>query len=87
MPPGNSGDTVTDRENLADFGNFRFGAEVLNLIFENRGDFRGADFHLTNPSHGETHVLQLGAERRIDHPRTDPNDEAAEKAGIDARFH
>src|SRR5690606_10497157 len=40
-----AGDTVTDRQHLADFGNFGLLAEILDLILENCGDFRGADVH------------------------------------------
>ncbi|ENN89578.1 hypothetical protein RHSP_59959 [Rhizobium freirei PRF 81] len=40
-----AGDTVTDGENLADFGDFSFLAEVFDLIFQNCGNFRGADIH------------------------------------------
>ena len=40
-----TGDTVADGEYLADFGNFGFLAEILDLLFEDGGDFRGADIH------------------------------------------
>ena len=40
-----AGDAVTDREHLADFGDFRFLAEILDLLLEDRGDFCGADIH------------------------------------------
>src|SRR5208282_2116752 len=40
-----AGDAVADRQHLADFRNFGFLAEILNLLFENGGDFRGADIH------------------------------------------
>ena len=38
-------DTVTDGQNLTDFGNFGFLAEILDLIFQDRGNFCGADIH------------------------------------------
>ena len=40
-----AGDAVADRQHLADFGNFGFLAEILDLLFENGGNFRGADIH------------------------------------------
>src|SRR5208283_4059735 len=38
-------DAVADREHLADLGDFGLLAEILDLLFENGGDFRGADIH------------------------------------------
>ncbi len=40
-----AGDTVADRQHLADFGNFGLLAEILDLLFENGGNFRRADIH------------------------------------------
>lgn len=40
-----AGNTVTDGEHLTDFGDFCFLAEIFDLIFENCGNFRGADIH------------------------------------------
>ena len=40
-----AGNSVTDGQHLADFGNLGFLAEILDLIFENCGNFRGADIH------------------------------------------
>ena len=40
-----AGDAVADRQHLADFGDFRLLAEILDLLFEDGGDFRGADIH------------------------------------------
>ena len=40
-----AGDAVADRQHLADFRNLGFLAEILDLLFENGGDFRGADIH------------------------------------------
>ncbi len=40
-----AGDTVADAEHLADFGNFGFLAEILDLVLEDRRDFRGFDVH------------------------------------------
>src|SRR5205807_8273810 len=40
-----AGDTVTDGQNLADFGDLGLLAEILDLVFQNCGNFRGADVH------------------------------------------
>src|SRR5690606_7730789 len=40
-----AGDAVTDGQNLTDFGNLGFLAEILDLVFQNCGNFRGADIH------------------------------------------
>src|SRR5262249_43478985 len=39
------GDAVTDREHLADLGDFRLLAEVLDLLFQDCRNFGGADVH------------------------------------------
>src|SRR5262249_57443776 len=39
------GDAVTDREHLADLGDFRLLAEVLDLLFQDCRNFGGADGH------------------------------------------
>src|SRR5690606_33944489 len=40
-----AGDAVTDRQHLADFGNLGLLAEILDLVLEDRRDFRGFDVH------------------------------------------
>src|SRR5581483_2581796 len=40
-----AGDAVTDRQHLADFRNLGFLAEILDLVFQDGGNFRGADIH------------------------------------------
>ncbi len=40
-----AGDAVADAEHLADFGNFGFLAEILDLVLEDRRNFRGFDVH------------------------------------------
>ena len=40
-----AGDAVADGQHLADFGDFGLLAEILDLVFEDRGNFRGADVH------------------------------------------
>ena len=40
-----AGDTVADGKHLADFGNLGFLAEILDLVLEDRRDFRGFDVH------------------------------------------
>ncbi|MND79236.1 hypothetical protein D3C80_709660 [compost metagenome] len=41
----NAGDTVADGQNLTDFGDLSLLAEVLDLLFQDSGNFRGADVH------------------------------------------
>src|SRR6185437_9581740 len=38
-------DTVADGQHLSDFGNLSLLAEILDLVLEDRGNFRGADVH------------------------------------------
>src|SRR5262252_4014477 len=40
-----AGDAVADRQHLADFRHFGLLAEILDLFFEDRRDFCGADIH------------------------------------------
>src|SRR6266566_2135378 len=40
-----AGDAVADGQHLSDFGNLGLLAEILDLVLEDRGNFRGADVH------------------------------------------
>src|ERR1700730_14158607 len=40
-----AGNAVADGQHLSDFGNLGLLAEILDLVFEDRGNFRGADVH------------------------------------------
>ena len=40
-----AGNAVADRQHLADFRNLGLLAEILDLLLEDGGDFRGADIH------------------------------------------
>ncbi len=40
-----AGDAVADRQHLADLGDFRLLAEILDLLLEDRGDLSGPDIH------------------------------------------
>src|ERR1700716_675698 len=40
-----AGDAVADGQHLSDFGNLGLLAEILDLVFQDRGNFRGADVH------------------------------------------
>src|SRR4029450_441166 len=40
-----AGDTVADGQHLSDFGDLSLLAEILDLVLEDRGNFRGADVH------------------------------------------
>src|SRR6266700_1494521 len=45
VEPIDAGDTVADGQNLSDFGDLGLLAEILDLVLEDRGKFRGADVH------------------------------------------
>src|SRR6201998_1846416 len=45
VEPIDAGDAVTDGQHLSDFGDLGLLAEILDLVFEDRGNFRGADVH------------------------------------------
>src|SRR6202051_1827797 len=40
-----AGNAVADRQHLSNFGNFSLLAEILDLVLQDRGNFRGADVH------------------------------------------
>ena len=44
-----AGDAVAHRQDLADLGHVGLGAKVLDLLLQDSGDFRGADFHYPTP--------------------------------------
>src|SRR5690606_31032255 len=44
-----AGDTVANREDLADFGDIRLVTEIRDLLLQDRGDLRRADFHQPTP--------------------------------------
>ena len=45
VQPVDTGDTVSNGQNLTDFGDFCLLAEVLDLIFQDCGNFRGTNIH------------------------------------------
>ena len=45
VEPIHPGDAVADREDLSDLRDLRLAAEILDLLFEYRRDFGGADLH------------------------------------------
>ena len=45
VEPVGAGDTVTDGEHLAHLGYLGFLAEILDLLFQDRGDLGSADVH------------------------------------------
>src|SRR5260370_1716227 len=45
VEPIDGGDTVADGQHLSDFGDLGLLAEILDLVLEDRGNFRGADVH------------------------------------------
>src|SRR6185503_14959131 len=42
-------DAVADRENAADLGNLGLSTETFDLLFQDRGNFSGADVHSSTP--------------------------------------
>src|SRR3546814_3318760 len=57
-----SSDTVTNGKHLADFGNFSLLAEIFDLIFQNCGNFRGADIHQPTSFSASLRVESLRSE-------------------------
>ena len=49
VEPVDAGDAVADREHPADLGHLGLGAEVRDLLLEDRGDLGGADIHQRIP--------------------------------------
>src|SRR4029077_14756519 len=45
VQPVDAGDAVADGQHLSDFGNLSLLAEILDLVLQVRGNFRGADVH------------------------------------------
>jgi hypothetical protein len=45
-----TGDTVAHGQHLTNFGNFSLCAEILDLLFQDRGDFRASFIVLRSPS-------------------------------------
>ena len=78
-----AGDAVADGQNLADLGDLGLGAEVLDLLLQDRGDFGGADVHSAGLFHGKTNGIEFGAHRGVDHAGAHLDDEAADEARVD----
>ena len=81
-----AGDAVADGEHLPDFGDFRLLAEILDLLAQDGGNFRGPNIHQPTSLSCVFTCHQSGAERRVDHARADLHDEPAEDRRIDARL-
>src|SRR4029077_7434509 len=45
-----AGDAVTDRQHLPDLGDIGLATEIGDLLLQNGGDFRRANFHVLWPS-------------------------------------
>ncbi len=87
VEPIDARDAVADRQDLADLGDIGLGAEIGDLLFQDRGNFRRPDFHLPNPFHRKLQPVELAFERCVDHARAEPDDDAAQQARIDARLN
>src|SRR6202521_4014657 len=57
-----AGDAVADGQHLSDFGNLSLLAEILDLVLEDRGNFRGADVH--QPASFIACLIELSLVRR-----------------------
>jgi hypothetical protein len=75
-----AGDTVTDGQHLSDFGDLGLLAEIFNLVFQNCGNFRGADIHQPTSFNASLRVIEFGTKRRIDLTRPHLDDQPAENA-------
>src|SRR5476651_436758 len=56
-----AGNAVADGQHLSDFGNLSLLAEILDLVLEDRGNFRGADVH--QPASFIACLIELSLER------------------------
>ena len=73
-----AGDAVADGQHLADFGDFRLGAEIGDLALENGGNFSGADVHQPTSFMASANCVEFGLERAVDHARAELDDQAAD---------
>ena len=64
-----AGDAVTDREDLAHLGDFGFLAEVLDLLFQDRGDLGSADVHRSASSIGKNGGVGMTGRIGLERPR------------------
>ena len=78
-----AGDAVADAEHLADFGNFGFLAEILDLVLEDRRNFRGFDVHYPTSFMAIFIAVEFCLEGAVDHLAADLDHKAADQAGID----
>jgi hypothetical protein len=82
VQPVDARDAVTDRQHLPDLGDIGLGTEIGDLLLQDCGDFRCPDFHRLSPLHRKLQPMQLAAQRRIDHARSNFDDKTAEESGI-----
>src|SRR6185437_12181513 len=59
VEPIDARDAVADRQDLADLGDIRLGAEIGDLLFQDRGNFRRPDFHYRTPFIASCNRLSL----------------------------
>ena len=78
-----AGDAVADRQHLADFGDFRLLAEILDLVLQDRGDFCGADIHQPASFIACLIALSLVRSEAIDHAGAELDDQPADDRRID----
>ena len=63
VEPVDAGDAVAHRQHLADLGDFRLLAKILDLLFEDRGDLGGPDIHQPTSFMACFQTIELGTER------------------------
>ncbi len=78
-----AGDAVADRQHLADFGDLGLLAEILDLVFQDRGDFCGADIHQPASFIACLIALSLVRSERIDHAGAELDRQPADDRRID----
>ena len=78
-----AGDAVANREYLADLGDFGLLAEILDLLFQNGGNFCGADIHQRASFIAILIAFNLVRSDAVDHAAADLDDQPADDGGID----
>ena len=78
-----AGDAVADRKHLADLRDLGFLAEVLDLLFQDGGNFCGADIHQRASFIANLIALSLVRRDTVDHAAADLDDQPADDGRID----
>ena len=73
-----AGDAVADRKHLADLGDLGLLAEVLDLLFQDGGNFCGADIHQRASFIANLIALSLVRRELVDHAAAELDDQPAD---------